>query len=333
MKTRSVASVGFPISHKENERRRAMLPVDVCRCAHRERLVFEAGYGDVLNCSDSDYVAAGARVASRAEVLEQPIVCDPKVGDADYLAQLNGQTIFGWVHAVLNRDITEKMIAGGLTAYAWEEMYEGGGRHVFWRNNEIAGEAAVAHAYMCHGVFPYSTRVAVLGRGNTARGAIRALYSMGADVRQYDRRSESLFRREMGEYDVIVNAILWDKMRKDHIVYREDLGRLKRGAMIVDISCDRAGAIETSAPTTISEPVYTVDGVLHYVVDHTPALFFKSTSASISKVLPPYIDSLVEGRWCGNDEALIMKYGRIVDPAISEFQMRDDKTTARQKMV
>lgn len=321
MKTTSMAGIGFPISHKENEHRRAILPVDIWRCAHPECLVIEAGYGNVLNFSDSDYVAAGARVVSREEVLKQPIVCDPKVGDADYLSQLKGQTIFGWVHAVLNRDITDKIIFGRLTAYAWEEMYEGG-RHVFWRNNEIAGEAAIAHAYLCHGVFPYSTKVAVLGRGNTARGAIRALYSMGADVRQYERHSEALFRNEMGEYDVIVNAILWDKMRKDHIVYRSDLRRLKRGAMIVDISCDRAGAIETSIPTTIADPVYMVDGVLHYVVDHTPALFYKSTSEAISHVLPPYLDSLIEGKWCGNGKALIVKDGVIVDQTISLFQGR-----------
>ena len=201
-------------------------------------------------------------------------------------------------------------------------MYEDG-RHVFWRNNEIAGEAAIAHAYLVHGVFPYSTKVAVLGRGNIARGAIRALYSMGADVRQYDRHSETLLRKELPEYDVVVNAILWDKLRKDHIIYKDDLKRMKRGAMIIDISCDRAGAIETSVPTSIAEPSYYVDGVRHYVVDHTPALFYKSTSEAISHVLPRYLDGLIENRWCGNAKALIIEKGRIVDQTINDFQHRE----------
>lgn len=200
------------------------------------------------------------------------------------------------------------------------------GRHLFWRNNEIAGEAAIAHAYIFHGVFPYSTKVAVLGRGNTARGAIRALYSIGADVRQYDRHSEDLFRRELGEYDVVVNAILWDKMRKDHIIYKEDLGRMKRGAMIVDISCDRSGAIETSVPTTIGQPVYKVEGILHYVVDHTPALFFKSTSEAISAVLPPYLNELITGDTRNHSgvlkACLIVKDGVVIDQRINEFQGR-----------
>lgn len=313
--------IGFPVSHKENEKRRALCPIDVVKMAHPECLLFEKGYGDVLGYQDKDYLASGARIGTRQEVLKCPIICDPKIGDAEYLNQLNDQTVFGWVHAVLNRDITDKLIAGRLTAYAWEEMYENG-RHVFWRNNEIAGEAAIAHAYICHGVFPYSTKVAVLGRGNIARGAIRALYSMGADVRQYDRHSEKLLNQELAGYDVVVNAILWDKMRKDHVIYRDDLKRMRRGAMIIDISCDRAGAIETSVPTTIANPTYVVDGVTHYVVDHTPALFYKSTSAAISHVLPPYLDSLIEGGWSGNEKALIVRSGKIIDQAINKFQGR-----------
>ena len=314
-------TIGFPISHKENESRRALLPDDVYRIHNARSLVFEKGYGEVLGYSDADYERTGALIANRSEVLSCDVICDPKVGDAEYLSHLHGQTVFGWVHAVLNRDITDKLITGKLTAYAWEEMYENG-RHVFWRNNEIAGEAAIAHAYLCHGVFPYSTKVAVLGRGNIARGAIRALYSMGADVRQYDRRSEQLLSKELPEYDVIVNAILWDKLRKDHIIYKRDLRRMKRGAMIIDISCDRAGAIETSMPTTIASPTYTIDGIRHYVVDHTPSLFYKSTSKAISTVLPPYINSLMENSWAGNKEALIVAAGQVCDPAIIQYQGR-----------
>lgn len=316
-----MVTVGFPISHKENENRRALIPSDVRSVTYPERLLFETGYGDVLGFPDEDYKRAGASVVSREEALRQPVVCDAKVGDADYLHELRGQTVFGWVHAVLNRDITDALVEGKLTAYAWEEMYYKG-RHVFWRNNEIAGEAAVSHAYMCHGVFPYLTRVAVLGRGNIARGAIRTLNFMGADVTVYDRRTEALLREELPRYDVVVNAILWDKMRKDHIVYREDLKRMKHGAMIIDISCDRAGAVETSVPTSIDHPTYKIDGITHYAVDHTPALFYKSTSESISKELPPYLNELIEGKIDLLKSALIVDHGDIVDLKIKEFQGR-----------
>ena len=314
--------IGFPISHKENENRRALVPPDVTKVWHPERLLVERGYGEVLGYADDDYRKLGAQVGSREQVLGCPIICDPKIGDADYLDQLSHQTVFGWVHAILNRDIADKLIACQLTAYAWEDMFESG-RHVFWRNNEIAGEAAIAHAYLCHGVFPYHTRVAVIGRGNIARGAISALKALGAHVDVFDRTMEAKLREELSVYDVVVNAVLWDKMRKDHIVYRSDLGRMKRGAMIVDISCDRAGAIETSVPTTIVNPTYFVDGIRHYVVDHTPALFYKSTSAAISAVLPRFLNELIDRNPSEElSRAMIVRRGIIIDKRINEFQGR-----------
>ena len=315
-------TVGLPISHKENERRRALVPDDILRIRHPEMIFVESGYGDVLGYCDEDYLKRGVHVVSRLEVLSKEIICDPKVGDAEYLGQLNNQTVFGWIHAVQNRDITDALLRGKLTVYAWEDMYEDG-RHSFWKNNEIAGEAAVYHAYMCHGVFPHGSKAAVLGRGNTARGAIRALNYMGAETTVYDRRTEHLFRIELGQYDVIVNSVLWDTSRKDHIIYREDLKRMSPGALLIDISCDRNGGIETSIPTTIQNPTYVVEGITHYVVDHTPALFWKTTSESLSKVFVRFIDELIEERpGIILSKAGIIDKGVILDSRIIAFQKR-----------
>jgi N5-(carboxyethyl)ornithine synthase len=315
-------TVGLPISHKENERRRALVPEDIERLRYPGQVFIETGYGDVLGYTDEDYLKKGVHIVTREESLSKDIVCDPKIGDAEYLGLLNGQTVFGWIHAVQNRDITDALIQGKATVYAWEDMYEDG-RHSFWKNNEIAGEAAVYHAYMCHGVFPHGSKAAVLGRGNTARGAVRALNYMGALTTVYDRKTEHLFRSELGEYDVIVNSILWDTSRKDHIIYRDDLKRMKKGALLIDISCDRNGGIETSVPTTILDPTYVVDGITHYVVDHTPALFWKTTSDSLSKVFARFIDELIEdspGKVLL--KARIMERGNILDPRIIAYQHR-----------
>lgn len=315
-------TVGLPISHKENEKRRALILSDIARIQNKEQIFVETGYGDVLGISDEDYLHAGIKVTSRADVLKKNIICDPKIGDADYLDQLEDQIIFGWVHAVQNRSITDKIIKHRLSSYAWEDMYEDG-RHSFWRNNEIAGEAAVFHAYMCHGIFPYNTKAAVLGRGNIARGAIKTLNFMGADVIQYDRRTEQLFRKELEKYDVVVNAILWDTSRKDHIIYREDLKRMKRNALIIDIACDRNGGVESSVPTTIENPIYKIDGVMHYVVDHTPSLFWKTATESLSEEFSKHIDSLILDT---PDEILIKAHnferGVILDDRINKFQGR-----------
>jgi N5-(carboxyethyl)ornithine synthase len=314
--------VGFPISHKENERRRALVPEHLALVAHPEMLFIEEGYGEVLGYSDEEYARYGVGVVPRSEVLRMEVICDPKLGDGDYLVELHNQIVFGWLHAVRNREIADALIDGGLTAYAWEDMSENG-RHSFWRNNEIAGEAAVAHAYMIHGVFPYNTKVAVIGKGNTARGAVKMLSSMGADVTVYDRRSEALVREELPQYDVVVNAVLWDTRREDHIINLEDLDRMKKGAMIIDISCDKAGAIESSVPTTIQEPTYFTRGVRHYVVDHTPSLFYKTSSESLSREVVKYLDLLIEG---GENEVLraakCIERGEILDRRIIEFQGR-----------
>lgn len=315
-------TLGFPISDKLNENRRALVPEHLKGIKNTNKIYVETNYGEVLGYTDADYVEYGVNIVSRDEVLRQDIICDPKIGDANYLEQLNNQTIFGWVHAVQNKDITDKLINNKLTAIAWEDMFDSG-RHIFWRNNEIAGEAAIVHAYTLHGLFPYNTKVALLGKGNIARGALKILTMMGADVTVYDRRTEKLLRDEIGNYDVFVNGILWDTSRKDHIIYKEDLLKMKRGAMIIDISCDRNGGVETSVPTTLDKPVYTVDGIVHYAVDHTPTLFYKTISESLSENIISYINSLISEN---SDqvliEATVVKDGTIIDQRINQFQGR-----------
>src|SRR5690606_11967510 len=207
-------TLGLPISDKLNEKRRALIPSHIKRIKKTEKIYIEKGYGQVLGYSDEEYLSYGVNIVDRELVLKQDIICDPKIGDAKYLDKICNQTIFGWVHAVQNKNITDKLINNKLTAIAWEDMFERG-RHVFWRNNEIAGEAAIVHAYTLHGLFPYNTKVALLGRGNIARGALKILTMMGADITVYDRRTEQLLRDEIGKYDVFVNAILWDTSRKD----------------------------------------------------------------------------------------------------------------------
>lgn len=315
-------TIGFPISDKENEFRRAIIPDDLKKIDHPEMLFFETGYGKVLGISDNEYLQCGCKIVSHEVVLKKDVICDPKIGDASYLNKLYNQTIFGWIHATQNKGITDKLIDLKLTAYAWEKMsYKG--RHIFWRNNELAGEAAIMHAFQCYGRMPYETTVAVIGKGNTARGAIKVLNMLGADVIQYDRKTEKLLREELNKYDVIVNCVLWDVMRKDHIIYKEDLKKMKKNAMIVDVSCDKNGGIETSIPTTIEYPTYYVDGIMHYVVDHTPALFHKTFTKNNSEIIWKYINQIQKDSL---DEtlisALIIEEGKIIDDEINKFQHR-----------
>ena len=315
-------TIGFVMSKKENESRRCLIPAYIKDIENKDCLRVEPGYGDCLGFCDSDYEKAGAKIVMREDALRCNIICDPKIGDADYLKDLKEQTVFGWLHAVQNRSITDTIIEQKLTAFAWEDMFESG-RHIFWRNNEIAGESAIMHAFQTFGVMPYNTKVAILGKGNVAAGAMKILTLLGADVVIYDRKTEAALRHEIERYDVFVNAVLWDTSRRDHIIYETDLAHMKPGAMIIDISCDRAGAVESSIPTTIENPTYEKGGIWHYVVDHTPSLFYKTASFEITKAATPFYDELI----CGKpgevlSKGCIAKNGIIIDKKIIDFQNR-----------
>lgn len=315
-------TVGLPISQKNNEKRRCLIPSDIKKIKNKSYVFVEKGYGEVLGYLDEDYTKAGVQVVSQEEVLTKDILCDGKIGDAAYLPKLKNQTIYGWIHAVQNRDITDIMINNNLTGFAWEDMFEEG-RHTFWRNNEIAGEAAIMHAYTLHGLFPYDTKVAIIGRGNIGKGALKILTYMGADVTVYDRKTEKLFQKELDQFDVVVNCILWDTTRTDHIIYKEDLKRMKKDALIIDVSCDRNGGIETCIPTTMDNPIYEVDGIIHYAVDHTPSIFYKTISKSLSQEVSKTIDLLIEDQPSEVlKNALIVKDGKVIDQRINQFQNR-----------
>lgn len=315
-------TVGYVKSDKENENRIALYPNDLKNIKYLKNVYIEKDYGKENGIADEEYMKYGANVISRQEVLQKDIIIDPKIGDAQYLKTLQNKIIFGWVHAIQNRHITDIIVNNSLTAFAWEDMFKDN-RHVFWRNNEIAGEAAVMHALLLHGFMPYDKKAAILGNGNTARGAYKILTGLGADVKVYGRKMEKLFRDEVSNFDIIVNAVLWDVNRNDHILYNSDLKRMRQGSLIIDISCDNNGAIESSCSTTINDPIFIKDGVTHYAVDHTPSLLYKTVSKELSSESSKFIDELITGEYtkCLSD-ALIIKDGKIIDNRIKEYQKR-----------
>lgn len=314
-------TIGFVMSKLAGEERRAILPEDLEKIKNKQAVFIESGYGDVLGIEDEAYKKTGVQVVSREQALEQDIICDLKIGRADYLKDLTAnQTIFGWVHAENNRELVDLLVNKKLTAIAWEEMFDAG-RHVFWKNNLIAGEAAILHAFTLFGKLPRDCRVALIGRGNVAIGAHKMLSALGAEVKLFTRETSPNLPNELADFDMLVNGVLWDKSRTDHLINRADLKNFKKPAMIVDISADEAGAIETSQPTTFADPTYLVDGVLHYVVNHTPTIFSYSVSETISREISKYIDILVEEQVSANQVltgAEIIKDGEILDQKINK---------------
>jgi N5-(carboxyethyl)ornithine synthase len=316
-------SIGFAISGKENERRRAVLPAHLCTTRYREHLIFQAGYAAHFGICDDEYAALGCRVGSQREVYACPIICNPKApGLAERALFGTGQTLFGWLHAVQGRDLLDFLLERKMTGIAWEDMYENG-RHTFWRNNEIAGEAAVLHAINFLGRVPSGLRAAVIGYGNCGRGAFRVLSQLGIETRVFTRATSSALSDQLEEFDIVVNAVLWDVFDRARLITRDDLRRMKRGSMIIDVSCDENMEIETSRPTTISDPVFEVDGILHYAVDHVPAIFWRSATEAIGCAVSRYLDELVAGHaGACLRSATVVDNGRIIDSRIMRFQNR-----------
>ena len=125
----------------------------------------------------------------------------------------------------------------------------------------------------------------------------------------------------MGNYDVIVNCVMWDTHRTDRLIYREDLKRLKKGTLIIDVSCGPYLEIETSHPTTIDNPVYEVDGIIHYAVDNTPAMYPVTVTVNLSRAFSTYVDCIVEDHYLETiQEAVVIDKGHIVDPNITAFR-------------
>ena len=314
-------TIGFVISHKNTEQRRALLPDDLVHIRHPRKVFVETGYGESVGARDKDYAAFGVHVVPRAEALRCDVITDVKLGDADFLGDIeNGKTLFGWAHAVQMTDFTEACIRGGHTVIAWEEIHEDG-RYVFYRNREVAGEAAILHGFRYCGRMPYDARVAVIGNGQTAKGALRILHGLGAQVDVYGRKFEQLFRKKMFEYDVLVNCVMWDTSRTDRIIYRKDLKKMRPGTLIIDVSCDPELEIETSRPTTIDDPVYVVDGVIHYAVDNTPAMYPKTVSRLLSAGISKMTDRIIEGRLPPHVRAAtVIKDGKILRDEITHFR-------------
>jgi len=319
-------TIGFLISHKNNEKRRAILPADISVIQYRDHLYFEKGYGEVMGIADEEYIAAGVNVVPREKVLECDTLVDVKLGDADYLDLLApGKTLVGWAHSVQHIDFTSDALLKKHSVLAWERINEYG-RYIFYRNREIAGEAAILQGFRYCGKMPYDSRVAIIGNGQTAKGAMYILTALGAEVDVFPRKMEKTFRQmlqdgKMAQYDALVNCVMWDTSRKDRLIYREDLKKLRPGTLIIDVSCDPNLEIETTHVTTIDNPVYEVDGIIHYAVDNTPAMYPHTVSRILSKNFAPYVDYLVTKEYPENiQEAFDILDGRIVYDSIREFR-------------
>ena len=324
----------------ENERRVPVVPEHLPRFPEpvRRRMVFESGYGRDFGFPDSYFVEHGVGLAPRGELLRRcELVVLPKPVAGDLEAMEPGLVLFGWTHCVQQRDIAQAAIDRRLTLIAWEAMHHWSERqerqlHVFYRNNEIAGYAAVLHCLQLLGIDGhYGPRrtVVVLSYGSVSRGAIYALQGRGFNnIRVFTRRPPHLVADqnpdcyygqfwvdeaghlwardaegderplidEMAGADIICNGILQDPTAPVLFVTESDVARLKPRSLIIDISCDRGMGFCFATPTSFASPTIAVGaGITYYAVDHTPSYLWRAASREISRAMLAYLPLVAEG--------------------------------------
>ncbi|MFU8947941.1 N(5)-(carboxyethyl)ornithine synthase [Mycetocola zhadangensis] len=328
-------------SRKKHERRLPIHPLHFERIDDdiRARIVVEVGYGERFGMSDATLRELVAGVVPRDEVLDRAdIVLLPKPQAADLAELREGQTLWGWPHCVQDRELTQLAIDKKLTLIAFEAMNhwtrEGSfALHVFHKNNELAGYAAVLHALELIGStgdYGRKLNAVVIGFGATARGAVTALNALGvhdvtvltsreraavsapihsATIVQFDQNEDGAFLSAvltddgekplapfLAQHDIVVNCTLQDP--NDPVIYlaTADLALFTPGSLIIDVSCDEGMGFEWAKMTTFDEPIVEVgEHISYYAVDHTPSHLWNSATWEISEALIPFLRTVMDG--------------------------------------
>ncbi|WP_299256771.1 N(5)-(carboxyethyl)ornithine synthase [uncultured Aquimarina sp.] len=338
-------------SKKEDERRVPIHPEHLKRLPEdiRRKLIFEKGYGKPFNIEDEEIAKQSGGIATRSEILSDigsAIIAKPVLSDLEELK--TGGVLWGYPHCAQQMQITQTAIDRKLTLIAFEDMFVWSpngriGRHTFYKNNEMAGYAAVIHALQLKGIdghYGNQRKVIIFSFGAVSRGAIYALKAHGfRDITICVQRPDHEVREEIldvnyvriktgeaneprlkviehdgserslldliNESEIIVNGIYQDTDHPINFVVEEEKSRLKPGTLIIDVSCDEGMGFYFAKPTTFKEPIISIDSIDYYAVDHTPSYFWESASRAISAALIVHLESVIAGPVSWNRNATI----------------------------
>jgi alanine dehydrogenase len=324
--------VGVPTEIKPDEYRVSLTPAGVRELTQRGHEVYvQSGAGEGSAIKDADYEAQGAQILpDAAAVLETGElilgVKEPQPGEVDMLRP--GHTLFTYLHLAPAPELTKSLCDSGATCIAYETVEDARGRlPLLAPMSEVAGKIATqAGAFFLErplggrgillGGVPgvASATVLVIGGGAVGLNAAFIAIGMEADVFVFDKSidrlreidialagrastvySSTLAVEEMlPQADLVIGAVLVHGARAPHVITREQLGLMKEHAVLVDVSIDQGGCFETSRPTTHSDPVYEVDGVIHYCVTNMPGAVPITSTYALTNATLPYVLALAD---------------------------------------
>ncbi|TAN42740.1 MAG: alanine dehydrogenase [Nitrospirae bacterium] len=317
--------IGVPREVKKEEHRVALTPggaAELRKDGHS--VLVETRAGDGSGFRDEDYSAVAADIVPRETLFGRAdlIVKVKEPLPSEYHLFRDGQALFTYLHLAPNRELTEFLLGRNVTAIGYETVRKNGSLPLLTPMSEIAGRMApLVGSYFLQAVHggtgmlpPGATgvrpaRAVILGAGVVGTNAARISRGLGMDTVVLNRGLDKLHAidelfngtvktgpatsaavsDEIRGADLIIGAMLVPGGRTPVLITKEMLGTMKKGSVIVDVSIDQGGCAETSRPSTHDDPVYRVDGILHYTVANMPGAYPVTATLALTNATLPYI--------------------------------------------
>jgi len=323
--------IGVAKEIKTDEYRVALTPAGARELVQRGHdVLIEARAGDGSSMSDADYERAGAKLGSVDEVWEtaELLLKVKEPIEPEYKRLRDDLVLFTYLHIAADEPLTRALVDSGIKAVAYETVETDDRRlPLLAPMSEIAGRlASQAGAYFLEkplggrglllggvpGVQP--GKVLVLGGGVVGYNAAVIAIGLGAQVTILDKSIDRMryldeilsgrvstvmsstlqIESMIGDADLVIGAVLVPGARAPKLVTRDMLGGMKKGAVIVDVAIDQGGCVETAHATTHSDPVYDVDGVIHYCVANMPGGVPITSTKALTNATLPYVEAIAE---------------------------------------
>ena len=354
--------IGIPREIKDGENRVAITPAGVTGLRqHRHEVLVETEAGTGSGYADEEYAGAGAGIAATPEEVWARAQLVLKVKEPlpqEYPLLRPDLVLFTYLHLASSHDLTRSLLDSGVTAIGYETVQaDSGALPLLVPMSEVAGKMAVqiGARYLetdfggrgvllggVPGVPP--AEVVIIGCGVVGINAAKVAMGLGAHVTILDVNHERLrylddimhgnvitvysnplnIARAASYADLLVGAVLVAGARAPKLVTEDMVRAMKRGAVIVDVAVDQGGCVETTRPTSHSEPVYAEHGVIHYGVPNIPAAVPRTATHALTNATLPYALDLADhgldealGRNAALRRGLNLRAGKVTHPAVA----------------
>ncbi len=355
--------VGVPNEIKTHESRVSIIPVGVEELTRAgNKVLIQSGAGQGSGISDEQYRKHGAEIVVNAEDVWANADLIVKVKEplpVEWEMMRPGQVVFTYFHFAADENLTRAVMKSGISAVAYETIKDAkGSLPLLTPMSEVAGRMSIQEGakYLerpfdgrgillggVPGVLP--ANVVILGGGIVGANAAKVAAGLGANVAILDVNLDRLrylddvmpknvttlysdrhnILYSLSRADLLIGAVLIPGAKAPHLVRREDLKHMQHRAVVIDVAIDQGGCVETSRPTTHSNPTYIVDDVVHYCVTNMPGAVGRTSTYALTNVTLPYVLQLARK---GYDKAIAenaalrqgvnVHAGKVTNPAVAE---------------